>query len=517
MGNDEQRDYNPENSDNSENGEFSYVREKVKPKTKKRVRKFLSVIGFSLLAGLIFGIVARVAFLKMGDPVAKLLGVETEPEKEPPEPTGTGRNEVKFPTNPVTPSPKPPTPTQAIKPTPDGSAVTADPDTSSDPAASGTEQGSATAAATTATTATSTEQPTEKPPTATTAPTSTMTPSPEPTGEEDPEGGDGNTIPEDSPLEAYLAMISQLREVAGQVQSALVRVYSVTSGVNWMDESIETKQELTGVMMGDDGVELLIMTDYSVISGADRIEVELETLLDAALYSYDKDTNIAIITVPLDMLNRKQKERITYMQLGDSAELYRGEPVIAVGRPNGYYGAVEFGFVSHMGIVSYIADGELTEFMTDIYTLEQGDGVVSDLKGRLVGIIPYSGSEAADTGRIIGIDSLKSLILRLLNGAGVPYFGVRAENIPADILETMGIENGIYVNEVFSGSPASLAGIKKGDVIEIVNEESIKTVSQFYEYLLTQEDGAELTVDIYRASRVDEPRSSETVVLTMKE
>ena len=312
-------------------------------------------------------------------------------------------------------------------------------------------------------------------------------------------------------------MIGRMREVAGQVQGSLVRVYSVTSGVNWMDESIETKQELTGVMMGDDGVELLIMTDYSVIAGADRIEVELETLLDATLYSYDKDTNIAIITVPLDMLNRRQKDRITYMQLGESSELYQGEPVIAVGRPNGYYGAVEFGFVSHMGIVSYVADGELTEFMTDIYLRPGGDGIVSDLKGRLVGIIPYSDSESSDVSRIIGIDSLKLLILRLLNNTGVPYFGVRAENIPEDILANMGIENGIYVNEAFSGSSAALAGIKKGDVIETVNDEKISSVSQFYEYLLTQSSETELIVGIYRASRVDEPRSLETVVLTMKE
>ncbi|MCR5331364.1 MAG: trypsin-like peptidase domain-containing protein [Lachnospiraceae bacterium] len=511
MGNEEQRDYNQDNTDSPESGEFSYVREKVKPRTKKRLRKVFSVIGLSLLAGLIFGIVSRVAFLKIGDPVAKLLGVETEKEKEPPEPTGSGRNEVRFPTNPVTPSPKPPTSVPDTKPTPGEDMPTGTPDISGEASAMATEPEPVTSAAT------STERPTEPPATATQAPTQTGTPSPAPTGDEDPDGGEQNQNQEESPLDAYLAMVSKMREVAGEVQKSLVRVYSVTSGVNWMDESIETKQELTGVMMGDDGVELLILTDYSVIAGSDRIEVEIGTLLDAALYSYDKDTNIAIITVPLDMLNRKQKESITYMQLGDSNGLYQGEPVIAVGRPNGYYGAVEFGFVSHKGIVSYIADGELAEFMTDIYMRPQGDGIVSDLKGRLVGLIPYSDSETADLSTITGIDSLKSLILRLLNGAGVPYFGVRAENIPKDILEGMGIKNGIYVNEVFSGSPAAFVGLKKGDVIETVNEETVFSVSQFYEYLLEQDGETAVTVGIYRASRVDEPRSVETVVLTMKE
>ena len=119
--------------------------------------------------------------------------------------------------------------------------------------------------------------------------------------------------------------------------------------------------------------------------------------------------------------------------------------------------------------------------------------------------------------RIIGIDSLKSLVLRLLNGGGIPYFGIRSENIPPDIRTEMGIENGIYVNEAFTGSPAATAGIKKGDVIESINGETIETVAQFYEQLLGLEGETELQVGIFRAGRPEEPRSTETVILKVRE
>lgn len=517
---------NEELDNNSESTEFSYVQEKIKPKSRKRLKKVLTVIGLSVLAGVVFGITSRVAFLKIGDPVAKLLGIEQASGKEPVEPTGSGRNPVRFPTNPITPTPTPkPTPTPDLKPTPSAAEKPT-------PGQTGSPDSTAGLTPTEAQAATGTQAVTDKPPvtatsvpTSTSVPTNTATPTNEPddvTGtpgpDDDGNNDDGNDVtPTLSPIDSYIGMITQMREIAGKVQKSLVRVYSVVSEANWLGENIETRQELTGVLMGDDGVELLVMTDYSAVSGADSLEVELDKKYNASLYSYDKDTNIAIVTVSLENIGAKKAENLDYMQLGSSYELYSGEPVIAVGRPNGYFGAVEFGFVSHKGIVRYIPDGELDEFTTDIYLRSGGDGIVTDLQGRLIGLIPHSDTEAASPDRIIGIDSLKDLILRLLNGGGVPYFGIRSENIPADIRTEMGIDNGIYVNETFSNSPAVAAGIKKGDVIESINGENIDSVAQFYKYLLTLDEGAELNVGIFRASREDEPRSEEIVVLTKKE
>lgn len=482
------------NRDN--NGEVSFVQEKIKPKTKKRLKKALSVTGMAVLAGLVFGLIARVSFDMIGAPVARVLGLEAEEEKDPPAPTGTGRSEVTFPT--VAPSPTPtPAPPDKTTPTPSPDVTESDPDVGDDPGTTGEEGTPA------------------SDPTGTVTPDVSAVPEPVP-GQDGEPGQDDMFLQPVSPLDSYFAIIEQIRSVAKEAQESLVRIYSVTRGINWMDDNIETRRELTGVLMGENGVELLVLTDYGIIMNADRIDVEIcDNIYEGILYNYDADTNIAVIGVPLELIDEKTMEKVCYMQLGDSTQLYGGEPVIAMGRPNGYYGAFEIGFVSHTGLISYIIDGELGEFTTDHFLTAGGDGIITDLQGRLVGLIPYT-EEGDVLNHIIGIDCLKSLILKLLNGAGVPYFGIRSENIPKEILDEMGVDNGIYVNEAVSGSPAALAGIKKGDVIVSVNDVKISGVSQFYEYLLTMEEDASLKVKVFRSSRVDEPFSEETVVLVKK-
>ena len=239
---------NEELDNNSENTEFNYVQEKIKPKSRKRLKKVLSVIGLSILAGVICGITSRVAFLKIGDPVAKLLGIEPVSGKEPIEPTGSGRNPVRFPTNPVTPRPTPkPTPTPALKPTPSAAEkpTSGQTDISAGLTPTGTEAATGTQSVTDMPTVTTTSVPTS-----TSAPTVTATPTNEPddvTGtpgpDDDGNNDDGNDVtPTLSPIDSYIGMITQMREVAGKVQKSLVRVYSVITEANWLGESIETRQ-----------------------------------------------------------------------------------------------------------------------------------------------------------------------------------------------------------------------------------------------------------------------------------
>ncbi|MBO4559948.1 MAG: PDZ domain-containing protein, partial [Lachnospiraceae bacterium] len=103
-----------------------------------------------------------------------------------------------------------------------------------------------------------------------------------------------------------------------------------------------------------------------------------------------------------------------------------------------------------------------------------------------------------------------------LNGNSLPYFGVRAENVPKDILIGMGLENGIYVNEVIAASPAAEAGVKKGDVIVGIDDIKIESVTDFYEYIFSLEEGSTVRVDIYHSGMRDEPAEEISAVLSVK-
>ncbi len=526
---DEKKDSNLNmNSIPDNEGEFNYVQEKIKPKTRKRIKKVLSVAGLALLAGIVFGLSARVMFMLSKTPMEKVLGIEPQKEESDPTPTSIIRSEVTFPTNTLsriptkTPTKAPTdvpeeeptdtvtgeasaTPTEMLTPTPDASAT---------PDVTGSELISAVPI----------KEASEQPGDGENLPDSSDTAADSADDKNEEKQTPDQTAQTDaedsqiSPLEGYLGLIAQMREIALSAQESLVRVYAVTTGVNWLEESIETRQELTGVLMGNNGIELLLLVDYEMLSGADRIEVQLSDgkLYDAALYGADQDSNMAVISVELEDLSQKLAENIKYIQLGDSEGLSCGEPVIAIGRPNGYYGAMEFGYVSHTGIYGYIMDGCVDEFVTGFTFSSNGDGVVTDYAGNLVGIIRSGGTEGSSGSRIMGINSLKPLILKLLNGSPIPWFGVRCEDIPDDILENMGIENGIYVNEAAAASPAGKAGLKKGDVILSVMGEEITDVSQFYRMLLQTEAGTRAEVQIYRAGRPDDPFFTETVVIENK-
>ncbi len=458
--------------------DFNYVEQKIKPKNRKKVKKVIAIIALTIVAAVLFGFLSRLVFVASEGAVNRILGITPTPTPTPVESTNN-RSQVTFGTT-ATPTPTAQPQTPSPSPTPTTIPVVLDP----------TEEPSPT--------------PTEAPPT---------TPTPEP----DP-GTTPTEVPESDPIADYLKMISKMRSIAGKAAESLVRVYAVTSGVNWMDESIETRTERTGILVADNGVELLILAEYNAFASADRIEIEFRdgAVAEGSIYMADPDSGLAVIEVELTDISASTVATCKYVSLGDSDNVTEGEPVIALGRPNGYYGAVEFGFVSHTGLTKYFIDGVHFGFTTDIVSGTSSDGMVVDLEGKLVGLIVPDSDGERITVSAIYINSVKTLLLKLLNGNPLPYFGVRAENVPKDILVGMGLENGIYVNEVIASSPAAEAGVKKGDVIVGIDEVVIGSVTDFYEYIFSLEEGSEVSLNIYHSGMRDEPAEQISAVLSVK-
>ena len=82
------------NIEKNQEQEKSFITEKIKPKTKRKIKKVLEVCGFALLAAVIIGFVSRIVFVLSEEPVKKMLGVEEkQPETMLVNPT---RSEVKL-------------------------------------------------------------------------------------------------------------------------------------------------------------------------------------------------------------------------------------------------------------------------------------------------------------------------------------------------------------------------------------------------------------------------------------
>ena len=106
------------NIDKTQDQEKSFITEKIKPKTRRKIKKVLEVCGLALLAAVIIGFVSRIIYVASEGMVNKMFGVEEKPT-ETPVSNSPVRGEVKLTTGtgngrispalpgPVTPSPDP--------------------------------------------------------------------------------------------------------------------------------------------------------------------------------------------------------------------------------------------------------------------------------------------------------------------------------------------------------------------------------------------------------------------------
>lgn len=492
-------------NNNQDTGDFTFVQEKIKSKRKRKIKKALVYTLFTLVLAVLFGIVARFVFAVSGDFVASVLGIETEENGSDSE---GKRSEVTFPSTdknsqvPTKPIKATPTPAPTKELTPSASVTTPTPVPSPTPeTVSPTEAAPAVPSVTP-------ELPEKHP-----EDTATPTPAegdkiPEGGGGADAEGNGNESGISQSLLPGYIQLLEEIKTLSVEVSKAVLQIMTTTRSINWMDEAVEVKQIIPGVIMGENSIELLIMTDYDKVEEADSIEVIFDngSSAEAVLYSYDSNYNLAVLALPMTAVPKEMKDSMRIIELGDSDDVYAGNAVIALGSPNGNFGSVEFGFVTGTGNTAYIIDGEVSLFTTDLSHNDSSAGIVVNLKGELIGFISHLlDSDTKGVNTVVAIDSIRDVALSLLNGEKAAFFGIRAESIPAAVLETMGIENGIYVKEVIAQSPAYTAGIKKGDVITVFGDTAITDVVQFSELLSRVSAGDAIGVELYRSTKADEP------------
>lgn len=503
-----------EQKNQTENNEYRFIREKVVSRRRNKIKKMALSLAFTVFLAVIFGIVARAVFLYADGPLKRFLGVGDEPTPTPARrPTPTLR--PTRPTEDVTPSagvtpPADPTPsTGATPPAEITPPVDPAPSVGATPSANVTP----TAGVTPSVDAT--------PSAGVTPPTGSDTPVPtlaEPTG-----GGDISSSLTPSPVpsfaEQYAALFLGMQEVARAVEQSLVTITVTVGGIDWLDNPYETESRTTGIVIGKNDSELLVLVNLDRIQSASRISLTVDKEnFEAALWNYDQDYNIAIVSVAAGELPAQFASEVQAAVFGESAQLSVGTPILALGNPNGYIGSREFGTVTSRESVYYITDGSVDLFNTSTTDSEDGDGVIVNLSGEIVGIITRTMKSGLDESMCtaVGITKLKNVIGRLAAGEERAYFGIRGEDMPRAALDEQGLSNGIYVTEVETDSPAFDAGLKTGDIITKADGNFIYTFCGFDALLNLRSPGMEMKVTLWRTGRMKAEEIEVTVVLGVK-
>lgn len=289
-------------------------------------------------------------------------------------------------------------------------------------------------------------------------------------------------------LEDYKKMYQQLMQIGNQVEKSMVNISSVRVDTDWFDETYISQSSAAGILIGDNGLEILILTDYEKVGNGESLQVTFydHTTASAVLKKYDRNTNLAVVSVNLSDMEESTRDIIQYADLGSSKALRSGEPVIAVGSPAGSYGSVLFGNLTSVSQVASLYDGGYNVLTTDLVKSGSGSGVLVSWSGQIVGILQdhYEAASQRNTIQAYGISDMKDIIEHLSNNQDIVYMGIVGADVTTAVSEAEDIPIGVYVSEVAMDSPAIEAGIQPGDIITSISGQNITNLKDVMSILL---------------------------------
>ncbi len=259
----------------------------------------------------------------------------------------------------------------------------------------------------------------------------------------------------------------------------------------------------SGVIIRENGY---ILTNDHVIAGADGLTVTIgvETV-PAEVVGRDPSSDLAVIRV--------DRTGLPAIEIGSSASLRVGQPVVAIGSPFGLDQSVTTGIVSALGRTSLMesAEAQITAYTSLIQTdaaINPGNsgGALTDAEGKLIGIntlIQTGGTaQSAGVGFAIPVDYALTIAGDLIDtgSADHPYLGISSMTINSQVAERylLPVDAGALIDTVADGSPAAAAGIQPGDIVTRIGEAAIASVEDVFLAIRSHRVGDTVEVEIVR-------------------
>lgn len=293
----------------------------------------------------------------------------------------------------------------------------------------------------------------------------------------------------------------------------------------------------SGIIIGENDTELLIVTNYHVVSGSNELSVVFSydedsdepSLVSAKVKGYEADKDLAVIAVSRDDITDEMRSKIKIATIGDSSNLVLGQEVVAIGNALGYGQSVTTGIISALGRDVTVSDekgGSITNklIQTDA-AINPGNsgGALLNMNGELIGInsVKVASSSVEGMGYAIPISDVQSIIEELMlketrdvvaeDKKG--YLGISPIDVTTEIYETYGMPIGVYIETLYEDSPAEAAGLVKGNIITKFDGQTIKTKEQLVSLLNYYSAGE--TVDVVAMVQSDNGYVEKTFHVTL--
>jgi serine protease Do len=269
----------------------------------------------------------------------------------------------------------------------------------------------------------------------------------------------------------------------------------------------EVESEGSGIIIGQNDSELLIVTNNHVVQGADTLSVCFidDQVYEATVKGTDSDNDLAVIAVNLSDISSDTMSQIKVAAVGDSDALEVGEQVVAIGNALGYGQAVTTGIVS---AVDRQVDGSSSEngFIQTDAAINPGNsgGALLNMNGEVIGInsAKLASTEVEGMGYAIPASTASPIIEDLMNRTTrtkvsddqAASIGISGQTVDSTIAGTYGIPEGIYIGEVTKGSAAETAGLLAGSVITKFDGTSVSSMDDLKNQLQYYAAGETVTI-----------------------
>lgn len=334
-----------------------------------------------------------------------------------------------------------------------------------------------------------------------------------------PGGNIPGILPEAPAVPAPATDVSQVVEEAmpAVVAVASTAVYQMPDfGFGWFfgggSQSYEVPSSGSGIIIGENDTELLIVTNNHVVQDTVSLKITFvdDAAVDAAVKGTDTDTDLAVISVPLDQIPQETKEKIAVARLGDSDGLKVGQGVIAIGNALGYGQSVTVGYVSALNREIKTSDGNARVLLQTDAAINPGNsgGALLNMKGEVIGInaAKYSSTEVEGIGYAIPVSGVQDILDELMNRKTRSevaeekrgYLGIQGTTVDEDAAAAFGMPKGVYVYKILKDGAAADSQLREKDIITKLDGMTVKSMQELQKFLKGYETGETIELLVQR-------------------
>ncbi len=265
----------------------------------------------------------------------------------------------------------------------------------------------------------------------------------------------------------------------------------------------------SGFLISSDGQ---ILTNAHVIDGADRVRVFLKDgrNFEGKVLGEDTVTDVAVVKI--------DAQNLPMVSLGNSENLQPGEWAIAIGNPLGLDNSVTMGIISATGRSSRdvgVPDKRIGFIQTDA-AINPGNsgGPLLNSAGEVIGMNTAIIQGAQGLGFAIPINDAQRIAKQLLSTGKVQhaYLGIEMTTLTPELKEEINnnpntnirltVDKGVLIFNVIAQSPAAKSGLRRGDIIQKINNQEITKSETVQQIVQNSDVGTPLNIEILRQDKI---------------